>query len=213
MVYIQNITQFEGALRYYIKEGDYSHPFVVSGWSGIGKTAIADKVQIDNPTLDIVDFDLKPDDKKTQRQIIDAWNTPSYLPTVVCITNGIDISAVRKLALKGCKVHYFEPDARLFRHAHREVIDIYNSQLAMIDEMIQSIVSYQGNSYAELRELLVGLSQKQHMLYFFHGKVYAQWIQVLDAWTGMIPRFYSDEVISLGKLIRQICKAISTDYL
>ncbi len=43
MLYIHNIKQYVKSLGEYIENRDYSHPYIVAGWSGIGKSAIAYK--------------------------------------------------------------------------------------------------------------------------------------------------------------------------
>lgn len=51
----------EQALRKYLSYGDFSHPFVVAGWTSSGKTALIQKVKKDFPNIVVKDFYCEQD--------------------------------------------------------------------------------------------------------------------------------------------------------
>lgn len=117
-----NFTETKERIKKFVQEGDFSNPFVLAGWSGIGKTALV--TQIDKELgLDktyVTDYFLEYDSNGKTDQInavadqLEAdlnATLPKDGPTIFCITTGVDVSVIRdKILPVGVPIHFYQQD-------------------------------------------------------------------------------------------------------
>lgn len=151
MVKIVNVKKYEDALKEYLTGGDFAHPFIIAGWSGIGKTEIANKLKAQYPNLEIKDYYLESDSNDVLNQLKQDWSSNSESPQLICITTGVDMQNVRKIANLGCDVHFLEFDIDLWKEWAREKNETTGTQ--NVDELFLSFVSQHPESlHTNIRE-------------------------------------------------------------
>lgn len=236
MIYVQNIREYEKSLRNYLKEGNYTQPFVVASWTGVGKTAIAEKVRQEFPALQIQDFFLETETDEEKRQIKSACHKNVDNPRIICVTTGIDMSVVRDIARFGCDVHFLNFDTDLWLDWAQQInpknglanidkmfvdfLKMYpqnideripkrQRMLAEIENTVQAITSYQGSSKDEIFNLLNKLFMLQQMAYLYRTSVDEQWKNVLEALSAILPKLSQEDASSLKQVIMVIGQKIS----
>ncbi len=239
MIYIQNIREYEKSLRNYLAERDYAQPFVVAGWSGIGKTAIAEKIRQEFPALQIQDFYLVKETYEVKEQIKNACQLNVDNPRIICVTTGVDMSVVREIAHFGCELYYLYLDTELWLDWAQQInpttgranidkmfIDVVRESpqnidnriqereqvLAEIENTIQAITSYRGSVETEISGLLNKLFILQQVAYLYRTNVDEQWKNVLKALSSILPKLEPKAEYHLKQTIKWIGQKINEFY-
>lgn len=239
MLYIHNIKQYVKSLGEYIENRDYSHPYIVAGWSGIGKSAIAYKGKKQFPTLQEIDFNLSREDPNAVKAIMKVWSTPSDHARIICITTGIDMSHLRDIDFNVCEVHYLEFDKDLWLDWAQQVDEngICNVQKTIVDFLkqnpeqmhsniqilaeaeaevradVDAILNYDGCNGAEVLHLLDTLFRHQQMVYLRKDKIENQWEAVLSHLSEIKPKFSDKELEPVLGAVMQIAECNSKLYV
>lgn len=239
MIYVQNLREYEQSLRNYLAKGEYIQPFVVAGWSGIGKTAIAEKIRQEFPALQIQDFYLEKEIDEVKGQIKNACQLKVDNPRIICVTTGVDMSVVREIAHFGCEVYYIYRDIELWcdwaqqinpttgrANIDKMIVDFVKESpqnldnrirereqiLAEIENTIQAITSYRGSSETEILGLLDKLFILQQVAYLYRTHVVEQWENVLKALSSMLPQLEPKAEYHLKQRIMRIGQMINEFY-
>lgn len=173
-------TNFEGAkalLLEYLENKDYSKPFILAGWSGVGKTPAINQVKDDTcMDFEVVTYNLDVDKRK--EEILDQAQLNSDVPRVfeITINTGAEL---RTLLQYGFNVYWQEIDFYEFidwaskidegtgrqnidakyvdfiRHTHNlSILNKGYEKMAdieeKIDEFLQKVANYEGNDIDEL---------------------------------------------------------------
>lgn len=216
MVKIVNIKKYEDALKEFLRAGDFSRPFIVAGWNGIGKSAIAESFRKEYPNLEIRDFDLTSWNEETAEMIAKEWNTTSCIPRVLCITTGLDMSILRHLVLKyHCLVYLLELDTVLWlewakakdengkQHIQSIILEPYEANHDLIDKRIPIIketekeidniigflTKWKTPKMEELLEAMRVLFEIQQVAYIDKSTVEKQWVRVIEGWKPRMSEF------------------------
>lgn len=239
MIYVQNIHEYEHSLRNYLAKGEYTQPFVVAGWSGIGKTAIAEKIRQEFPALQIQDFYLEKEADEVKGQIKNACQLNVDNPRIICVTTGIDMSVVREIAHFGCELYYLYLDTELWLDWAKQInpttgranidkmfidsvrefpqnldnrIQQREQMLSEIENTIQAITSYRGSSETEIFGLLDKLFILQQVAYLYRTHVDEQWENVLKALSSILPKLEPKAGYHLKQRIMRIGQMINEFY-
>lgn len=239
MLQICNIKQYGESLRNYLDSKDYARPFIVAGWHGIGKTAIATKSKRQFPELQIMDFNLTAENPAAVKTIMEEWSDASGQPRVICITTDVDLSSFRDLDFNACDIHYIELDKDLWfewaqqkgedglcninksivdflkqnpEQLHGNILALSNAENVVRDG-VKAILAYNGTDEEELYRLINILFEQQQRTYLRKEKVEQQWDEVLTHLTKIVPNFSPRDINRIQHLIMQVAEFNAKHYV
>lgn len=240
IVKIVNIKGYEDSLREYLQKGDYKRPFIVAGWTSVGKTAIALKLSESYEDVKILDFDLVQDNSEIIAQIKKEWDTPSSNPRIICITTGLNMTILRDLTVYGCNVNYLQLDTSLWLNWARQknpdtglqnvhekfcgFIEVFPDNLHQnikilkekedeVEEKVSEIVNLSGKDNETLFKLLNDLFINQQYVYLDSAPVNKQWKRILDKLEKDMSQNSTAFNSKLINLIRDIAEKNSILYV
>lgn len=216
MISIVNIKQYEQKLRDYINSGDFTHPFIVAGWSRIGKSAIANKLKTQYPNIEIKKYHMEGENNDFLRRLQQNCNSTSGSPQIICITTGTDMRDVRTIANLGCNIHFLEFDMDLWEEWAREknettgmqnVDDLFLEFLNLhpenihenireqkniqqkLEQKVNDFCSYDGTDAETLLDILKFIFIGQQILYIRKKDIDPQWERIMTYLTENRSKF------------------------
>lgn len=176
-----NFAKAKENLLKYLEAGDYSKPFILAGWTGIGKTALINQVK-NETDMDFEVFAYNSDVDKKEKDILNHVQSHAEVARVfeITITTGHEL---RYILQAGFDVNLQEVDFDewvewasqvnketgwqnipdhilnfIRQTGNLSVLHSGYKNLAnieeKIDENLQKVAAYEGDDIAELRELV-----------------------------------------------------------
>ncbi len=239
MLKIGNFKSTKEALIDYIKAGDFTKPFIVAGWTGIGKSAlvkqVADEMHMKDCDYTLVYFNLETPAK----EIIEEARKTSDKPKMIEVTHKHIIDGVRDIEQAGYAVHELELDPQEWLEWAQQInpetgrcnvdkrfVDMLKAKPEMIhqgfetqkkvreviDNLTNDVINYDGTDFDELYKLINKLYINLGNVELCFERAEKVWEPVIESLKTKMAQLVHKDQARLLNVVMQLGEANSKMY-